>query len=87
MSVSIRIQEPSPSRNIISRLQIVHAGFNIVVVSAISERIIGVYNAVFKGRIAGFNSSRAVAPGIIGIGADQRAAFVVDSDDIALRLI
>ena len=82
----IRIQEPSPRRNVVSGLEIIHAGIYVIVIPAITERVVASYNAGFSRCYTGWYRGGKISPSIIDIGANHRAAFIVDGYDIALHV-
>ena len=52
IQTTIRIEKSTPNGIVITGLEIIPACFNIVIVPSITERIVIVYDVVFKGSIA-----------------------------------
>ena len=85
--IPILIQEPPPSRIIISALQVVQPRLGIVIIPAVTEGVIRPNDVLFQRGSSRNNGYGAGAPGIVGIGTDLLAACVVNSNNVALEIL
>ena len=79
---AVRIDKPPPPRVIIPALQIVQPRFRVVDVSAVAERV---GCAEGGGQRAG--GGQRVAPCVVGVGHDARAAGADETGHVALRVL
>ena len=82
-NIFIRIQESSPSRIIVSALQVVQPCLSIVVIPAVAERIIN------RRHILGRTIDPCegiVTPRVIGVRQRLLTVLVIDRDDITLEV-
>ena len=80
--IRIRIDKPAPPRVIVPALQIVQPSFRVVNVSAVAQ---GVLCAEGGGQRAG--GGQRVAPCVVGVGHDARAAGVDHAGHITLGVL
>ena len=85
--ISIRIQEPPPSRIIISALQVVQPRLGIVVISSVTEGVIRPNDVLFQRGSSRNNGNSAVTPSVVGIGADLITVCIVDRNNVALEVL
>ena len=82
INYTVRIDKPTPRRVIIPALQIVQPRLRVVDVSAVAQ---GVLFAEGGGHRAG--GGQQIAPCIIGVGHDARAAGADKAGHVALRVL
>ena len=80
--IRIRIDKPAPPRVIIPALQIVQPRFRVVDVSAVAQRVLF---AEGGGQRAG--GGQQIAPCVVGVGHDARAACADEAGHVALRVL
>ena len=80
--IRIRIDKPAPRRIIISALQIVQPRFRVVDIPAVAQ---GVLFAEGGGQRAG--GGQQIAPCVVGVGHDARAAGADEAGHVALRVL
>ena len=80
--IRIRIDKPTPRRVIIPALQIVQPCLRVVDISAVAQ---GVLCAEGGGQRAG--GGQRVAPCVVGVGHDARAAGADKTGHVALRVL
>ena len=80
--IPIRIDKPAPPRVIIPALQIVQPRFRVVDVSAVAQ---GVLFAEGGGHRAG--GGQRIAPCVVGVGHDTRAAGGDEAGHVALCVL
>ena len=80
--IRIRIDKPTPARVIIPALQIVQPGFCVVDIAAVAERV---GCAEGGGQRAG--GGQRIAPCVVGVGHDARAAGIDKAGHVALRVL
>ena len=85
--IPILIQEPSPSRVIISALQVVQPRLGIVVIPAVAEGVIQPNYVFFQRGAFRNNGYSTVTPSVVSIGTDLLAACVVYRDNIPLEIL
>ena len=78
-SISIRIDESAHGRIIISALEIVEAGFGIVDIATVAERIVHAQSGCH-----GTGGGQKIAPRVIGILDNRCAAGIQDGDNVTL---
>ena len=81
--MSVRIKESPRSRIVISALQVVQPSLCIVEIPTVSKGVVCSENGALQRRVAGCNGCCAVAPCVVGVGADLLAVFRVNSYNIA----
>ena len=80
--IRIRIDKPAPTRVIIPALQIVQPRFRVVDIAAVAERV---GCAEGGGQRAG--GGQRIAPCVVGVGHDARAAGGDEAGHVALRVL
>ena len=80
--IRIRIDKPTPPRVIVPALQIIQPRFRVVDVSAVAQ---GVLCAEGGGQRAG--GGQRIAPCVVGVGHDARAAGIDETGHVALRVL
>ena len=80
--IPIRINKPTPTRVIIPALQIVQPRFRVVDISSVAQ---GVLFAEGCGQRAG--GGQQIAPCVVGVGHDARAAGGDEACHVALRVL
>ena len=79
---AVRIDKPTPTRVIVPALQIVQPRFRVVDISAVAQRVLF---AEVGGHRAG--GGQRVAPCVVGVGHDARAAGADKAGHVALRVL
>ena len=79
---AVRVQKSSDHGVIIPAHEVIKAGFGIIVIPAIAEGVSGA-----KGGGHGAGDRLGIAPGVVGVGHDGRAAGIDQSHDIALQIV
>ena len=82
INYTVRIDKPTPPRVIVPALQIVQPRFRVVDVSAVAQ---GVLFAEGGGQRAG--GGQRVAPCVVGVGHNARAAGGDETGHVALRVL
>ena len=80
--IRIRINKPTPPWVIVPALQIVQPRFRVVDVSAVAQRVLC---AEGGGQRAG--GGQRIAPCVVGVGHDARAAGADEAGHVALRVL
>ena len=80
--IPIRIDKPAPRRVIVPALQIIQPRFRVVDVSAVAQRVLFAEGA--RQRAGG---GQRVAPCVVGVGHDARAAGADKAGHVALRVL
>ena len=84
----IGINKPSGVGIVIAGLEIVQAGFGIVVIAAITEGVDdGDIGGAGDDRTAGIGDLEHHAPGVVGIAGHYLAVSVGDGDNIPLQIL
>ena len=78
----IRIDKPTPRRVIVPALQIVQPRFRVVDVSAVAQRVL-----CAEGCCQRAGGGQRVAPCVVGVGHDTRAAGIDEAGHVALRVL
>ena len=79
--IPIRIDKPTPPRVIVPALQIVQPRFRVVDIAAVAERV-----GCAEGCCQRAGGGQRVAPCVVGVGHDARAACGDETDHVALRV-
>ena len=79
---AVRIDKPTPTRVIVPALQIVQPGFCVVDIAAVAERV---GCAEGGGQRAG--GGQQIAPCVVGVGHNARAAGIDEAGHVALRVL
>ena len=79
---AIRIDKPAPPRVIIPALQIVQPRFRVVDVSAVAQRVLCAEGCCHRA-----GGGQRVAPCVVGVGHDARAAGIDKAGHVALRVL
>ena len=87
VDISIRIDESTRRRIIISALQIIQTGIGIVIISPVPERIPRSDNAPLQGRCSRNLADRAIAPSIVGVGADLDTRFGINPYNVTKNIL
>ena len=82
----IRIDKSAPARIIVSALQIIPTGLDIIVISTVPERIVGGCNCLV-GASVDQGGCGASSPCVVGIGRDFVSELIVDRNDIAMQIL
>ena len=85
--ISIRIEESTPSRIIVPALEIVISAFHIIEISAVSKRVIGIRKGTLQRCHTARDRCGECSPSIIRVGADLRAACILDLGDVAVGVV
>ena len=80
--IPIRIDKPAPPRVIVPALQVIQPGFCIVDISAVAQRVLF---AEGGGQRAG--GAQRVAPCVVGVSHDARAAGIDEAGHVALCVL
>ena len=80
--IRIRIDKPAPPRVIISALQVIQPRFRVVDIPAVAQ---GVGRA--KRRCHCTGGAQQIAPCVVGVGHDARAAGGDEAGHVALRVL
>ena len=80
--IPIRIDKPAPRRVIIPALQIIQPRFRVVDIPAVAQGVLFAEGA--RHRAGG---TQRVAPCVVGVGHDARAAGVDETGHVALRVL
>ena len=79
---AVRIDKPAPPRVIIPALQIVQPRFRVVDVSAVAQRVL-----LTEGCCHRAGGGQQIAPCVVGVGHDARAAGADKAGHVALRVL
>ena len=80
--IRIRIDKPPPPRVIVPALQVLQPRFRVVDISAVAQ---GVLFAEGGGHRTG--GAQRIAPCVVGVGHDARAAGIDEAGHVALRVL
>ena len=80
--IPIRIDKPAPPRVIIPALQIIQPRLGVVNITAVAKGI-----GCAEGRGHGAGGGQRIAPCVVGVGHDARAAGVDKAGHVALRVL
>ena len=80
--IPIRIDKPTPPRVIVPALQIVQPRFRVVDVPAVAQRVL--FAEGCSQRACG---GQQIAPCVVGVGHDARAACADEAGHVALRVL
>ena len=86
-NVCIYIQEPSPSRIIVSALQVVQPRLGIVIIPTVTEGVIRPNDVLFQRGSSRNNGYGAVTPSVVGIGPDLVSIGVINGNNVALEVL
>ena len=78
----IRIDKPPPPRVIVSALQIIQPRFRVVDVSAVAQGVL-----FAEGCCQRAGGAQRIAPCVVGVGHDARAACADEAGHVALRVL
>ena len=80
--IPIRIDKPAPPRVIVPALQVIQPGFCIVDISAVAQRVLFAEGC---GQRPG--GGQQIAPCVVGVAHDARAAGIDEAGHVALRVL
>ena len=80
--IPIRINKPTPTRVIIPALQIVQPRLRVVDVPAVAQRVLCAEGCCHRAGCA-----QQIAPRVVGVGHDARAAGIDKAGHVALRVL
>jgi hypothetical protein len=81
--ITVRIQEPSPRRIIVSALQVIQLGLGIIVIPAVTEGVIGTNDVLFQRGRPRKNGYGAITPSVVNIRANLCVRGIVNAYNVA----
>lgn len=83
----ICVQESTPVLVVITATEIVHTEIGIIIVSTVTEGVVGVSYEPIGGGCTAYQRNSSFTPSIVVIGSDLGSALVIDRNDIALKIL
>ena len=80
--IRIRIDKPAPPRVIVPALQVLQPRFRVVDISAVAQGVLFAEGCCHRTGCA-----QQIAPCVVGVGHDARAAGIDEAGHVALRVL